>query len=172
MRPDPPATRVMCAQSRRQKLFKTNWFGYERHSTQVRDLPDSRGKAGPSQWACGKARQLPGQPSASIHLVVGVTVVKYPPLIDMLEAFNLTQKAYLVVVSQHPAQSFHIGLDHFLSEGFIRHVHIEFGFVVTLLPAILPQPETHQPQKCIYIKTKPLTQRKRIGGMDKKKKRV
>lgn len=47
---------------------------------------------------------------------------------------------YLIVVSKNPAETLHISLDHLSTKFSISLIHVEFVFVVALLPARLPQP--------------------------------
>ena len=53
---------------------------------------------------------------------------------------GLGRVLYLVVVPQDPAQALHIGPDHLALEVLVVGVDVKLGLVVSLLPAILPQP--------------------------------
>lgn len=52
-------------------------------------------------------------------------------------------QCYLVIVAQYPAETLHVWPNHLPPEILIRHVHVKLGLVVSLLPALLPQPAAH-----------------------------
>lgn len=49
---------------------------------------------------------------------------------------------YLIIISENPAKPFHVGLHNLATEFLIRGIHIEFVFVVALLPTSFPQSAT------------------------------
>lgn len=91
-----------------------------------------------------------GQAGMSVNIlpIIALRATKYS---SDCEAQHLTNKNavtvqtgtsafYLVIVAQHPAETLHVRLNHLPPEVLVRHVHVELGLVVPLLPALLPQP--------------------------------
>lgn len=59
-------------------------------------------------------------------------------------------ECYLVIVAQHPAETLHVRPNHLPPEILICHFHIKLGLVVSLLPALLPQPAAHMNMVILY----------------------
>lgn len=53
--------------------------------------------------------------------------------------------AYLVIVAKNPTETLHVRADHLPPEILVHHVHIKLVLVISLFPALLPQPtHTHR----------------------------
>lgn len=52
--------------------------------------------------------------------------------------------AYLVIVAKNPTETLHIGADHLPPEVLVHHIHIKLVLVISLFPALLPQPADTQ----------------------------
>lgn len=56
--------------------------------------------------------------------------------------FRQETLGYLIIISENPAKPFHVGLHNLATEFLIRGIHVEFVFIVALLPTSFPQPAT------------------------------